>query len=804
MASMGSLLLFYSLLELGLRLSGYGYPTSFLLPARIGGQKFLIQNDRFEQRFMGPNLARTPFPLAIPETKPPDTVRIFVFGESAAFGDPQPDFGLPRMLEALLAGRYPGVRFEVVNAAMTAINSYAIRDIARDCARQHGDIWVVYMGNNEVVGPYGAGTVFGPKVPDLTLIHAALLLKSTRTGQFLESLLGRFGERPGNTGEWGGMQMFVKNQVRRDDPRMPAVYAHFQRNLDDILHLGVDSGAKIVLSTVASNLKDCPPFGSLHPAAFSAEALDEWNGLYSKGIEAQQSGLWAEAKADFEEASREDETFAELHFRWGTCCLALGQDAEAREQFKLARDQDTLRFRADSRINEIIRNAGADWRNRGVLSADLQEVLAGSSPHGLTGTEYFYEHVHLNFDGNYLLARTLAEKVAQLLPETVVRRSDNGINWSSRDDCARRLAWGDWDRYSIDANLLKRLDAPPFTFQYNHAEQIERLKQEVEQFRPATQPAGLKAAVSQCRTALAGAPHDWIIEEKLATLLEASGDLAGAVEGCRRVTQWMPYRTVGWYELGGLLALENRNDEAAAAFKEVLRQDATAPGAMVGLGNLALRQGNYDEALGYFERALKLKPDLVSAQWAAGNVLEIMGRTPAAQQYFRRALNAPNLGPDDLNAIGMLCYDKGWFNEAATNFTVALRLEPANATTHYNLGLTLTKLQRHSEAEQQYSEAARLNPSLAEAHLWLGCELGNRGKLDEATEEFATAVRLKPDLTAARLNLGIAWYQRHQEQKSLEQFQEVLQQDPGNETALRYLRMLKEKPATPPPESVPK
>ena len=60
------------------------------------------------------------------------------------------------------------------------------------------------------------------------------------------------------------MQMFAKNQVRQDDPRMPTVYAHFQRNLDDILRMGVDSGAKIVLSTVASNLKDCPPFGSLH------------------------------------------------------------------------------------------------------------------------------------------------------------------------------------------------------------------------------------------------------------------------------------------------------------------------------------------------------------------------------------------------------------------------------------------------------------------------------------------------------------------------------------------------------------
>jgi hypothetical protein len=36
------------------------------------------------------------------------------------------------MLEAMLSLRYPGVQFEVENAAMTAINSHAILPIARD------------------------------------------------------------------------------------------------------------------------------------------------------------------------------------------------------------------------------------------------------------------------------------------------------------------------------------------------------------------------------------------------------------------------------------------------------------------------------------------------------------------------------------------------------------------------------------------------------------------------------------------------------------------------------------------------
>ena len=77
------------------------------------------------------------------------------------------------MLESLLSLRHPGTRFEVVNAAMTAINSHVILPIARDCARADGDIWVLYMGNNEVVGPFGAGTVFGPATPPLPALSFA-------------------------------------------------------------------------------------------------------------------------------------------------------------------------------------------------------------------------------------------------------------------------------------------------------------------------------------------------------------------------------------------------------------------------------------------------------------------------------------------------------------------------------------------------------------------------------------------------------------------------------------------------------
>jgi hypothetical protein len=132
MALMGVPLLCLGLLELGLRLAGFGYPTAFLLKSSNHGKDTFVQNDQFGWRFFGPRAARQPDAISIPREKPPGTVRIFVFGESAAYGDPQPRFGLPRMLGAMLGLRHPDKKFEVVNAAMTGINSHVILPLARD------------------------------------------------------------------------------------------------------------------------------------------------------------------------------------------------------------------------------------------------------------------------------------------------------------------------------------------------------------------------------------------------------------------------------------------------------------------------------------------------------------------------------------------------------------------------------------------------------------------------------------------------------------------------------------------------
>jgi tetratricopeptide (TPR) repeat protein len=785
-------LLFLLILEVGLRLAGVGHPMSFFLPIKIEGKDCLIENDRFGWRFFGPELARTPFPFVIPRVKRANTIRVFVFGESAAYGDPQPEFGLSRVLEALLEGRYPDKHFEVVNTAMTAINSHVILPIARDCAGQNGGFWVIYMGNNEVVGPYGSGTVFGAPAASLSLVRADVALKATRIGQAFGNLRRGLQKRPADQSEWGGMSMFLGHHVRQDDPRMATVYASFERNLNDIIDTGLGGGAKILVSTVARNLKDCGPFASEHSPRLSAEQLSHWKNFYQAGTRDQESGRAAEAIDSFRQAAQMDDDYAETHFRWGQCCLALGQDAEASRQFALACDQDAFRFRADTRINEIIRRVASERERQGARLVDSEAVVSQQSPHGLTGGEFLYEHVHLNFEGNYLVARALAEQIGHALSPGAASP------WPTAGECAARLGWNDFKRHEAEINILGRLDDSPFKEQADHQQQYERLLQQIQQLQPSTLPDSLRAAMVRTKAAADATPGDWILQENLAYLQQQTGDAADALETLRRLVRLLPQSPDAWNDLGLALEAAKRDEEASSAFQQAIRVAPESVSSRISLAELDARQGHLDAGAREFRQVLRQKPYWGPAHLGLAKVLDAKGESEEAKKQFQEALKDRIRTPKFFNSLAKYSVSKGWYDIAVTNFTDSLRLYPSDPETHVGLGLALARLGRHAEAQAHYAEAVRLQPNFAGARLWLGLELGQDGDAAGAAAQFAEAVRLKPAFLEARLNLAIALFKQHLNQQALDQFTAVLRRDSKNQVARHYVQILRDSSAPAP------
>src|SRR5207248_3022755 len=132
------------------------------------------------------------------------------------------------------------------------------------------------------------------------------------------------------------------------------VYANFESNLNDIIKLAQDSGIRTVLSTVAVNVKGAP-FASLHSPDFPEGARDQWEQIRRQAEFAIDRGDGGEAETLLKRALALDTEFAETHYLLGNVFENRGELPAARREFLLALQLDALRFRADERINEIIR-----------------------------------------------------------------------------------------------------------------------------------------------------------------------------------------------------------------------------------------------------------------------------------------------------------------------------------------------------------------------------------------------------------------------------------------------------------------
>ena len=421
--------LILAIVEVTLRLTGVGFSTELLVPCTLKGQPAACYNLFFPAPFFPPGMIKTPQAYAIPAEKTKGTFRIFVLGESAAMGDPDPAYAFSRYLEVMLRERFPSMRFEVVNTGSVAINSHVLLTIARGLANERPDVFIIYSGNNEVVGPYGPGTALTASGMNLEVIRSSILFRSTRIGQ----LVTKLGTQKK---EWGGMEMFLDKQLPATSPLMKPTYDNFEHNLRDTVAVARSSGATVLVSTVATNQKDCGPFASMHREGLSSADLASWSRSVQEGADQENAKSYEEALRAYRSAAEIDDQYAELEFRIARTLWKHGDYSGAKEHFARARDLDTLRFRADSEINRINR-AMASF-GRGVNLLDAEVILSGESLNGIIGNELMFDHVHLTPRGNYLLARAAFLQIASQLPSEG-RRTGQVDDVPSQADCERLL-----------------------------------------------------------------------------------------------------------------------------------------------------------------------------------------------------------------------------------------------------------------------------------------------------------------------------------------------------------------------------
>lgn len=392
-------------LELGLRLCGAAAfePDPFV--GFAGSHPFFVKIGRGDQaRYqINPRHQRFFNEVSFPVHKPARSFRVFVAGGSTALGFPFLDPGsFARFLQVGLDRLEPGRPHQVINAGGFGYASYRVARVVEEVLNYEPDLVVVMTGHNEFLEKrvYGESEQASPA---LTAVRACL--DRLRLYRVLRQAV--WAVRPPSAPVLPEAVAWEK--FSRDPEQVKLTLEHYRYNLEKMTQWCQEKGVPVVFLTLPSNLKDFPPYHSLHRPGLSPKALAAWDQRYQSGLKSLQSGDAAGAEKEFREALALDPDYADLHFRLGSSLLDQGRPPAAAPEFWPAVRLDAWPVRAFPEMNAAVREMPAE----GVLVADALALFAAAAKDRIPGNDLFLDHCHPDLPGQALLAEAALSALAE-------------------------------------------------------------------------------------------------------------------------------------------------------------------------------------------------------------------------------------------------------------------------------------------------------------------------------------------------------------------------------------------------------
>jgi tetratricopeptide (TPR) repeat protein len=633
--------LFFVLLEAGLRIFGYGPDLSLFITETLNGRSYHIMNPGVKNRYFS-RVAFTPTtsPDYFVVPKPEGTYRVFCLGGSTTVGFPYWYNGsFPSFLRDRLRKTFPDRPVEVINLGMTATNSYTVVDMARDVLDYEPDLLVVYDGHNEFYGALGVasresmgGSRWLSRL-SLRLVHlGSFLLVRDAYNAFGRLFAGSKGvEARGTLMEKlaRGRTISLESQAYRDG------LGTFASNIAELKDLCSAKGVPIILGTQASNLRGLPPFVSGEPAGATPQQRLTFHERFNSGLAHWMNGAFDSALAAFSSATTLFPLHAESHYQLARCLDTLGRWDEARSAYLRARDLDELRFRTSSDFNAVIRNS-ADGSPTASY-ADIEQAFADGSPRGIIGNNLILEHLHPVAWGNFLIAKAYAGVMRER--GLLASREE----WVERDTVSDSALWEMRPLTELDERTARRrtealMTAWPF--------QPEELPLE---------PIAADDAIGQIADEIARGRIHWrMAHDRALAFYAARKDVRSMEREYRAIINQLPLVDVQPYlKLAHLLLVQSRTDELRIVLEQSLQVEPTIL-AYRALGDIALRVKNPRQAAGYYERTFSF-PQTPAEQAENGTLLAVaffrMNDLDRAEAQAHRVLA---LKPDHRPAVDLL------------------------------------------------------------------------------------------------------------------------------------------------------
>lgn len=169
------------------------------------------------------------------------------------------------------------------------------------------------------------------------------------------------------------------------------------------------------------------------------------------------------------------------------------------------------------------------------------------------------------------------------------------------------------------------------------------------------------------------------------------------------------------------------------------------------------------------------------------------GERLAAALPFAGSAETFDHGRNNLS-YGSNFFQRGYYEQAASFFELALRDDPSSAEACYGLGSAYLNLQKGLEARQSFERATKLRASYPDtlANAWnnLGLLAAREGHTEESIALFGRALQLNPDHAIALKNIGSAYRVLKRWDDAREAFEHALEVSPGDAESYYGLGMV--------------
>lgn len=543
--------------EIILRITGYGSNLNLFVknPAE-GYEKYMIVNPEIGKKYFQKFEYTAPANDIFLAEKPGNTFRVFVMGSSTVFGFPyERNLMFSRILHKQLEDAYPEKEIEVVNTAITAINSFTLLDFTSQILKYKPDAILIYAGHNEFYGAFGIGSnETMSRNRGLTSLHIKLM--DLKIYQLVRNIIAGVSQKiaSGNKEEVHGtlMKRMVGNKdILLGSEEYNIAMKRYKQNMGEILKKAGKRKVPVFFSELVCNINGMEPFNSIADGNLEA-AID----VYKKAQAAEKNG--------------EYETAFNLYYK--------------------AKDLDCIRFRASEDVNRIVNELVEEYK---VYRVPMLYIFQNNSPNKLIGNNLMTEHVHPNIDGNFLMAQAFFTEIVK-----------SGVAGTQNASSVIPLQYykRNWGYTALDSllahhriQLLKGFW--PFVTDINKEYNYKNI------YRPKSLPDSLAFTVMK--------NSDLSLDEvrlDLARKYEKSGQIEKAYKEYEALLRTNPYLAINYRDAANCLLQLSDLPLALKYFQKSLEYEDSFF-ARFRIGEICLLMGDYNGAALSFERSFPLAPD---------------------------------------------------------------------------------------------------------------------------------------------------------------------------------------------------